>query len=277
MTTPFSLPARLRRHALTAALACAAGLPAAQAAVTPTEAPDPGGNFSNIGYGSSGNVFQLTPLAFIAGLGGAGNPASVTVLNPALSFGVQVGGAGTSLLTIDYRITNLSSTESFSQLRFMVFANPDGEQTNYLDRVSETWGPAAAGDAARREVHAFTFDPFDSIPGRFSANANLTDGAPDAACLAATGCDAVMGLQWNAATLGPNESFTVRLALSDNGQSISGRSLSFAGVGAGGSNLTVSGLGTVAAVPEPSTWAMALAGLVAVGSLARRRSAARQG
>lgn len=275
MTTPFFIPARLRRQAIAAALACAAGLPVAQAAVNPSEAPDPGGSFSNIGYGSIGNVFQLTPLVFIAGLGGAGNPASVTGLNPALSFGVQVGGAGTSLLTIDYRITNLSTTDSFSQLRFMVFANPDGEQTNYLDQVSETWGPAGTGDAVRREVHAFSNDPFDSIPGRFSANANLTDGAPDAACLAATGCDAVMGLQWNADTLGPNKSFTVRLALSDNGQSISGRSLSFAGVGAGASSLTVSG--TVAVVPEPSTWAMALAGLVAVGSLARRRSAARQG
>lgn len=276
MTASHVLAVGLRRRAIAAALACVAGLPAAHAAVTPTESPDPGGSFNNINYGSSGNVFQLTPLVFIAGLGGVGNPASVTALNPALSFDVQVGGAGTSLLTIDYRITNLSTSDSFSQLRFMLFANPDGEQTDYLDRVSETWGPAGVGDAARREVHAFTFDPFDSIPGRFSANANLTDGAPDAACLAPAGCDAVMGLQWNAATLGPNERFTVRLALSDNGQSISGRSLSFAGVGAGGSNLTVSGLGLVTAVPEPSTWAMALAGLVAVGSLARRRSAARR-
>ena len=57
----------------------------------------------------------------------------------------------------------------------------------------------------------------------------------------------------------------------------SGDSKEAAGVGAGGSSLTVSGLATVAAVPEPSTWAMALAGLVAVGSLARRRSAARRG
>lgn len=259
------------------ALACAALLPAAHAALTPGAGPDLAGKFDNIGYGSDGNVFELLPLMAATGLGNAGSPDVVTGGNAALSYNVTLGGAGTSLMTIDYRITNHSATESFSQLRFMVFANPDGQQADFLDRVTETWGAALPGDAARREVHAFTNNPFDSIPGRFALNGNLTDAAPDAACAAAAGCDAVMGLQWNAATLGPNEAFTVRLALSDNGQSISGRSLSFAGVGAGGSTLTVSGLGTVAAVPEPSTWAMCLAGLAAVGSLARRRARAMQG
>lgn len=263
--------------ALAAALACAGLLPGAQAAVSPSGGPDLAGRFTDIAYGSSGNVFELVPQLFITGLGSAGSPSSVTALNPALDYSVQLGGVGTGLMTIDYRITNKSMSESFSQLRFMVFANPDGQQTDFLDRASESWGAALPGEAARREVHAFTSDPFNSILGRFSANANLTDGPPDAACLAPGGCDAVMGLQWNTATLGPNERLTLRLALSDDGQSISGRSLSFAGVGAGGSSLTVSGLATVAAVPEPSTWAMALAGLVAVGSLARRRSAASRG
>lgn len=269
MTPRTSLP----RHglALACAIACTLGLPAARAAVGPGSGPDLEGGFSDIGYGLAGNVFQLTPRLFINGLGAPGGPASVTTLNDALDFDVSMAGTGTGLMTVDYRITNSSSTESFAQLRFMVFANPDGEQLNYLDRVSETWGAAVAGDPVRREVHAATTDPFDSVLGRFAVNANLTDGAPDAACLAPAGCDAVMGLQWNAATLGPQESLLVRLALSDDGRTLSGRSLSFAGVGAAGTTLTVSGFSQVSAVPEPATWAMALAGLAVVARLAGRR------
>ncbi|MFN6996228.1 MAG: PEP-CTERM sorting domain-containing protein [Aquincola tertiaricarbonis] len=254
------------------ALACALAVPAAQAAVAGGTGPDFEGGFENIAYGLAGNVFQLTPRLFINGLGSPGGPASVTTLNSALDYAVSVAGAGSGLMTVDYRITNSSATDSFSQLRFMVFANPDGEQLNFLDRVTETWGAAVAGDPVRREVHAATADPFDNILGRFAVNANLTDAAPDAACLAPAGCDAVMGLQWNAPTLGPNESLLVRLALSDDGRSVSGRSLSFAGVGAAGTTLTVSGFSQVTAVPEPSTWAMALAGLAVVARLAGRRA-----
>lgn len=253
------------------ALACLLAAPATHAAVAGGTGPDFEGGFDNIGYGLDGNVFQLTPRLFINGLGSPGGPASVTTLNGALDYGVSVAGAGSGLMTIDYRITNSSTTESFSQLRFMVFANPDGEQLNFLDTVSETWGAAVAGDPVRREVRTITGDPFDSIIGRFNVNANLTDAAPDAACLAAAGCDAVMGLQWNAATLGPQESLLVRLALSDDGRTLSSRSLSFAGVGAAGTTLTVSGFSQVTAVPEPSTWAMALAGLAVLARLAGRR------
>ncbi|MEF7615676.1 PEP-CTERM sorting domain-containing protein [Aquincola sp. MAHUQ-54] len=260
-----------RPLAAAAALACAAALPA-HAVLTPSSGPDIAGNLSDIAYGGSGNVFQVAPMLFINGLGAAGAPNSVVGGNAALSYDVTLSGGGTGLLTIDYRITNKSTTDSFNQLRFMVFANPDGEQLNFLDTVAEKWDAAVAGDPVRREVHAFPSDPFDAIGARFAVNNNLTDAAPDAACLAASGCDAVMGLQWNAAVLNPNESFVVRLALSDTGQAVSGRFLTFAGVGAVDTTLTVSGFSQVTAVPEPSTWALCLAGLAAVASLARRRS-----
>lgn len=260
---------------LAAAALCVAGTAPALAAVTPSAAPDTAGNFGDIAYGSDGNVFELLPRLYLSDFNLAGNVPSVIGGSPLLSFSTTVSGAGTGLMTIDYRITNSSPTESFGEMRFMVFANPDGGQTDFLDRVSENWGAAAAGDPVRREAAAFTGDPVNNIPSRFLANRNLTDAAPSAACAAAAGCDAVMGLQWNTAALGPNESFLIRLGLSDNGSSVSGRSLVFSAVGDPTTTLTVSGFSQVVAVPEPSTWAMGLAGLALMAGVVRRRGIAR--
>lgn len=265
-----------RPLAAAAALACCAVLPAHAVVGSGGTTPDATGSLFDVAYGGSGNLFTFEPLLFIGGLGTASDPLEVTGRSPAaLSYGVSVSGAGTSLMTIEYRITNKSASESFSQLRLAVVANPDGEQTNFLDRATESWGAALPGDATAREVHGPAANPLDAIKNRFIATGALTNAAPDAGCAAAAGCDASVGLQWELpasnASLDPNESFVLRLALSDNGQSISGRSLTFTGVGVAGTALTVSGIGQVVAVPEPSTWAMCLAGLAAVAGIARRR------
>lgn len=265
-------PTRRRLRALAAAALVAAGAAPALAAVTPTGAPDAAGNMSDIQYGSDGNVLELLPRVFVSDFNLAGTVPSVIGGSPLLSYSTSVAGAGTGLLTIDFRITNSSPTESFGEMRFMVFANPDGGQTDFLDQVSENWGAAAAGDPVRREASAFTSDPSNNIPSRFLLNRNLTDAGPTAGCAAAAGCDAVMGLQWNATGLGPNESFLIRLGLSDNGSTVSGRSLAFAAVGDPSTVLTVSGFGQVVPVPEPSTWAMGLAGLAVMAGVARRRT-----
>jgi hypothetical protein len=233
----------------------------AHAAMGPPGASDQGGTLSDIGYGSTGNVFQFQPLLFINGLGAANDPMSVVALNPALHFSWSYFGSGTGQMLIRYQIDNLSGSETFNDLRFMAFLNPDGEQATFLDRVSEIWGATDLQGPSRRETQPFTADPFDTIMARFKTGGNLQDLPPPAACVASAGCDATLGLQWNAATLAPQQRLLVTVSLSDNGQSLSSRSLQAAAANAAGTVLTVSGTMQVLPVPEAPAWAMTLAGL----------------
>lgn len=257
----------LRHVALTMALV-ATGV--ANAGVGPAGTLGSGGGMENVAYGDAGNVFQLEPMLFVQGLGGhADDPVSVATLNPLLEYSFAVSGEGTDLMTVDYRVRNTSASESFNDLRLMVFTNPDGDSINYLDVLSETWGAAAAGDPVRREGRAFT-DPTDTLLADFQLNNNLTEGF-DALCQGASGCDATVGLQWDAALLGPGETFLVRLGLSDSGKHLSSRWIDAVAVDSANTVLTLSGVSSIVAVPVPAAAWLFVSGMAMLGRAARRR------
>lgn len=266
MKHPLSaMSTRLRPLAAAAALVACAG---AQANLV--QPPVLAGSFAD--YGTIGNLFQLAPQLYVQGLGSPGAPEGVVALNPKLQYLATASGVGTPLMKIDYRVSNVSLSDSFFDLRFMVFVNPDGDPTDFLDVLSETWGAAAAGDPVLREGRAFS--NVDTILSRFQSNQNLAEGlaAHDAPCLAASGCDATIGMQWNAATLGPGETFRVVLGLSDDGQHLSSRWIDATSVvSPGDTALRLSGVSSIVAVPEPASGWMLAAGLAVLGAAARRR------
>lgn len=260
--SPLTIALRSAVLAVTVAAACAAS-----AATGPASATGGSGGLDNIAYGAGGNVFQLQPMLFVQGLGSANDPLSVVTLNPNLDFSFAVAGEGTSLMTVDYRITNKSATDSFNQLRFMVFANPDGDSVNFSDNVSEAWGAQQLGDPDRREGREF-LDPSTTLLSSFQVNGNLTEGFD--ACLSAAGCDATIGLQWNAPLLGPHETFLLRIGLADDGQHLSTRFLDITAVNTADTRLTISGVASIVPVPMPVV--LLGSALVGLGGLVRRRS-----
>lgn len=260
----------LRATALAALLLAAA---AADANIVQPSIVD--GTFAD--YGAIGNIFELRPQLSVQGLGSPADPGSVVALNPLLQYQATPTGVGTSLMTINFEVRNISLTESFFDLRFMVYVNPDGAPSGapleFRDVLAETWGAAKAGDPVRREGRAF-FSPADTIVSRFQLNRNLDEGPPahDPGCLAPAGCDATVGLQWNAAQLGPGETFRVMFGLSDDGQQLSSRWIDARSVASPADTaLRISGLSAIIAVPEPGAAWMLAGGLVLLGAVMRRR------
>ena len=84
------------------------------------------------------------------------------VPQPIAEVHASVAGAGTGLMTIDYRVYNTSATESFTTFRFMLFTNPDGDR-RLSGHAVRAWGIAAVGDPCRvRAVSSIRQIPFSA-------------------------------------------------------------------------------------------------------------------
>lgn len=242
---------------------------AAHADVSAPLPPNFAGEWAGITYGNGGEVYELQPYLFVNGLGGAEAAVTVAARTPLLDYSFGSFNLDAHTLVLQYAITNLSASESFNQLRFMVFANPDGDVFDYADRVSENWGAAQAGDPVRRETVALPV--LDGSVTSFLLAGNLDDGPPGAACTGGAGCDASFALQWNAPLLDPGESFVLQLGLSDNGTALSSRSLVATALNSPDTVLTFSGTAQVTAVPEPTAWMLFGCGLIGLNGWLRRR------
>lgn len=270
-------PVAVSCRSLCMAAACAAAMGSAQAVVSEPQVTTDYGEIQQVAYGPTniGLVYELKPYAFIEGLGLPDHALSVVERNPNLQFAKPVySGFGTGLATVEYRITNVSTKFTFNDLRFMVFANPDGSlNVPYLDQAVLVEGAAAATNPTTWEARAITDTqlPSETVLSRFLSQRTLTKGV-DAACLTAAGCDVEMALQWNAAALKPDESFVIKVGLSDDGRALSSVYLQALSRSDAATQLTFSGTGQVVAVPEAEVWALWAAGLAVVGAgMARRR------
>lgn len=278
MFSPSFTP-RIIRHG-TRPLLAATGLglalllnPAAQASVSAPATTLANGEMSDIAYGATGNVFQLTPVLFVPGLGSANLPSEVAKLTPSLDFSFRVapGTANSSMLVVDYIIRNISAAESFNNLRFTAVANPDGDPVDYLDQFTETWGPATAQGPVARETRSFDYDPALALLSKTLETGGLQDSTIESSCASASGCDGVFGLQWNISALNPGDTLTISLGLSDNGSTLSSRFLQAMSTQAAQTQLTFSGMAVTAPVPEPASSALWMGGLAAMAALQWRR------
>jgi hypothetical protein len=253
------------------ALAALAASCAAQASVGTPAVTTAYGAIEQTPYGATGLIYELKPFAFIDGLGLPANALDVVVRNPSLSFATTYSGFGTGLATVEYRISNVGKSTTFSDVRFMVFANPDGGDAPYLDQVALVTGAASTTNPSVLEARAITDTQLvtDSLLGRFGSQRSLTKGV-DADCLAAAGCDTEMALQWNAA-LKPGESLVVRVGLSDDGRALSTSYLQALSRTDAATQLTFSGTGQVVAVPEAQSWLLSAMGLALTGLVQWRR------
>lgn len=257
---PSAMTVRLRLMAVAAALVSAG---AAQGAVGPAAGS------GVLDYGLSGNVFEMSPWLYVQGISAnAQAPGDIVTLNPVLTYSASMASVNPGLMTIDYRVRNTGLVGSFFDLRFMFYANPDGDPVQFRDTLSEVWGAAAAGDPVRRAGLDFASAP--SIINGFTANNNLTEGY-DAGCLAKAGCDATVGMQWNAASIGPGETFRVLVGLSDNDQHLSARWIDATATNTADTSLRLSGVSSIIPVPEPASGWMLVAGLAVLGWAARQR------
>jgi hypothetical protein len=234
------------------------------------------GALLDLDYGATGNVTQVTPLLFFSEVAGTQPPQAAIGGIPWLSFNAAVSGEGTSVLDMTFTLSNTSAGgDVATDLRFMVIAQPDGDgqlglAASFLDSVSESWGAPIAGDPNARQVIPLLFDLSNSMVGSAAAANGLANGPPPAACAGIAVCDAELGLQWNLASLGAGQTWTVNAKLVDDPSLvIGGRYLLATSADTADTALF---FGNVHVIPEPQTYAMLLAGLGLLAFLRMRKT-----
>jgi hypothetical protein len=230
------------------ALALLAPLPAGAA----INGSDPGdGSFSNLGYGLTGNAF-VTPFLFVGDLAATDTPTSLLLGVANLTYSAAASGLGSSVVEVAYSFTNNSDSFTWTTLRFMLDVQADGN-LSFSDVAAQSWEAPIAADPDKRQVSDFLANP---LATQIVSNNGLIDAAP-----ACNPCDFDGGLEWDLATLGPNQTWTINVKLVDDASLVlagPGRYLSATSSEAAGTTLI---FGNPQLVPEPETYALLLAGL----------------
>lgn len=251
------------------ALACAA-LAAAGPSLAAIDLPggDTEGNgdfnLSPFVYGMGGSAY-LSTLLSVNELSGMAQPAD-HVLGTDLAYSyTPPSGLGTSVVDLSYSFTNTSSTDNWTDLRFVVYLDPNGNNTSFLDTVSMSLPPKVSGEFDKWEIGADAF--LAPIKPTIQANRGVMNG--NDACSPAA-CDVDFAFEWDRAALAPGESWIINFRMVDDPALVAGgRYL----VAASDETLLA---GNPVLVPEPESYAMLLAGLGLIVWWTRRKAAAPQ-
>ncbi|MCK9608337.1 MAG: hypothetical protein M0R33_17975 [Methylomonas sp.] len=231
------------------------GLGSAQASVSL-----PGGDiflngaFDELSYGSTGLAY-ITPFLYTGELTVTESPTT-TATTTDLTYSYALNNLGSSMATITYRIGNTGS-DAFTDLRFILDAQVDGSGSfsDVGETVPAPWGAALAGDPDQFQIADFNDDLPNTIGANNGLNGSDTCGGT---------CDVDFALQWNLAQINPGDIWTIIVGLSDNGQSLSSRSLRATSTDTANTALTLSGHANVSQVPLPPTFVLYLLGLGAM-------------
>lgn len=210
------------------------------------------GEFEQVNYGSSG-LGYVTPFLYVGDLASTESPAN-TAATTLLSYQYLVSGLGSNQMQIHYSLTN-NDPDPFDDLRFIVNVQADGSGS-FSDNWFSQWGAKGSGDPDNRQIaDFFALD----LPASIVANNGLNNSEN-----CALPCDVDMALQWNLDSLLPGQTWSLLIALSDDGSAISSRFLRAASADLGNSSqLTFSG--TASVVPIPG--ALVLMGSAVLGLL----------